>query len=292
MDICSTGLSMLCVSTTFVLAEYLLASLSPLQQSGTLSNRRKLSLGTHPIMLFPFTYKEQSNVFACSDRPTVIYPSNKKLLYSTVNLKSVNYMTSFDTPGFPDGLALATDTSLIIGAMEQIQKLHVRTVPLNEMPRRIAYQESSKTYCATTVRYDVDDNGDEVELNLVRLFDEQTFETLDTYKLQQFESGCSITSMQFNDQGPTYYVVGTAFALPTEEEPTRGRIVVLSVVDQRLHVIAEVDTRGAVYSMEAFQGKVLVGINSRVALFRLTDQGNVCELKLECDHGGHILACI
>jgi DNA damage-binding protein 1 len=260
------------------------------QSSGSLMNRRKLSLGTHPIMLSPFMYKDQRNVFACSDRPTVIYPSNKKLLYSTVNLKAVNAMTPFDTPGFPDGLALATDTSLVIGSMEQIQKLHIRTIPLNEMPRRIAYQESSKTYCATTVRYDVDDAGEEVETNFVRLFDDQTFETLDTYKLQAYESGCSIVSMSFPESNnAVFYVVGTAFALPTEEEPTRGRIIVFAAGEQRLQVIAEVDTRGAVYSMESFNGKVLAGINSRVALYKLVDQGNLCELKLECDHGGHIL---
>lgn len=254
---------------------------------GTLSNRRRLSLGTHPVILYPFTYKEQSNVFACSDRPTVLYPSNKKLLYSTVNQKSVSAMAPFDTPGFPDGLALATDTSLVIGSMEQIQKLHIRTIPLNEMPRRIAYQESSKTYCAATVRYEIDDSGEESESNFVRLFDDQTFETLDSYRLQQFESGCSLVSVSFPDSNAVYYVVGTAFALPTEEEPSRGRILVFSAGGQRLQIVAEVDTRGAVYSLEAFNGKILAGINSRVALYGLA--GNGCELKLECDHGGHIL---
>jgi len=41
-------------------------------------------------------------------------------------------------------LAMATDTSIIIGTIDEMQKLHIRTIPLGEAPRRIAHQESSK----------------------------------------------------------------------------------------------------------------------------------------------------
>lgn len=41
-------------------------------------------------------------------------------------------------------LALATDSSVAIGTIDEIQKLHIRTVPLQESPRRIAYQERSQ----------------------------------------------------------------------------------------------------------------------------------------------------
>lgn len=55
--------------------------------SYTLSEKRKLSLGTTPISLSTFYSSGSLNVFASSDRPTVIYSSNKKLLFSNVNLK-------------------------------------------------------------------------------------------------------------------------------------------------------------------------------------------------------------
>lgn len=41
-------------------------------------------------------------------------------------------------------LALATDSSVTIGTIDEIQKLHIRTVPLQESPRKIAYQEQSQ----------------------------------------------------------------------------------------------------------------------------------------------------
>jgi hypothetical protein len=47
------------------------------------------------------------SVFAASDRPTVIYSSNKKLVFSNLNEGEVNYMASFNSSSFPDSLAIA-----------------------------------------------------------------------------------------------------------------------------------------------------------------------------------------
>ena len=39
-----------------------------------------------------------------------------------------------------------------MGTVDEIQRLHIRTVPLGEQPRRIAYQESSNCFAVVTVR--------------------------------------------------------------------------------------------------------------------------------------------
>lgn len=70
--------------------------------SGELMDRKKVSLGTQPITLRTFSSKNTTHVFAASDRPTVIYSSNKKLLYSNVNLKEVSHMCQFNSAAFPD----------------------------------------------------------------------------------------------------------------------------------------------------------------------------------------------
>lgn len=41
------------------------------------------------------------------------------------------------------------------GTIDEIQKLHIRTIPLRESPKRIAYQESSQTFGVITVRTDI-----------------------------------------------------------------------------------------------------------------------------------------
>lgn len=70
--------------------------------TGALADRKKVSLGTQPISLRTFCSKDTTHVFAASDRPTVIYSSNKKILYSNVNLKEVSHMCPFNTAAFPD----------------------------------------------------------------------------------------------------------------------------------------------------------------------------------------------
>jgi hypothetical protein len=67
-----------------------------------LSARRTISLGTQPISLCKFSYHDRTHVFAASDRSTIIYSSDKKLLYSYVNLKEMSHVCLFNTAVFPE----------------------------------------------------------------------------------------------------------------------------------------------------------------------------------------------
>jgi DNA damage-binding protein 1 len=42
-----------------------------------------------------------------------------------------------------------------IGTIDEIQKLHIRTIPLGETPRRITYQEQTQTFGVLTMRHDI-----------------------------------------------------------------------------------------------------------------------------------------
>ncbi|KAJ1405368.1 WD40/YVTN repeat-like-containing domain superfamily [Sesbania bispinosa] len=211
--------------------------------TGELTDRKKVSLGTQPITLRTFSSKNTTHVFAASDRPTVIYSSNKKLLYSNVNLKEVSHMCPFNSAAFPDSLK---------------------------------YNPTS---------------AEESEMHFVRLLDDQTFEFISTYPLDTYEYGCFIISCSFSDDNNVYYCVGTAYVLPEENEPTKGRILVFTVEDGKLQLIAEKETKGAVYCLNAFNGKLLAAINQKIQLYKwvLRDDGTH-ELQSECGHHGHILA--
>ncbi|KAF5752708.1 hypothetical protein HS088_TW01G00624 [Tripterygium wilfordii] len=257
--------------------------------SGELTDRKKVSLGSQPITLRTFSSKNTTYVFAASDRPTVIYSSNKKLLYSNVNLKEVSHMCPFNTAAFPDSLAIAKEGELTIGTIDDIQKLHIRSIPLGEHARRICHQEQSRTFAICSLKNQT--SAEESELHFVRLLDDQTFEFLSTYGLDTFEYGCSILSCSFSDDTNVYYCVGTAYVLPEENEPSKGRILVFIVEDGKLLLIAEKETKGAVYSLNAFNGKLLAAINQKIQLYKwmLRDDGSR-ELQSECGHHGHILA--
>ena len=59
-------------------------------------------------------------------------------------------MTSFNSASFPDSLAIAKESGLTIGSIDEIQKLHIRAVPVGEQARRLAHQDSSHTFLVTT----------------------------------------------------------------------------------------------------------------------------------------------
>ncbi|XP_020248507.1 DNA damage-binding protein 1a [Asparagus officinalis] len=258
--------------------------------TGELSDRKKVSLGTQPITLRTFSSKDTTHVFAASDRPTVIYSSNKKLLYSNVNLREVSHMCPFNSAAYPDSLAIAKEGELSIGTIDDIQKLHIRSIPLGEHARRICHQEQSRTFAICSYK-NCHTSTEESETHFVRLLDDQTFEFKSIYQLDTYENGCSIISCSFSDDNNVYYCVGTAYVLPEENEPTKGRILVFAVEDGKLQLITEKETKGAVYSLNAFNGKLLVAINQKIQLYKwmLREDGSR-ELQSECGHHGHILA--
>ncbi|GBG61192.1 hypothetical protein CBR_g19725 [Chara braunii] len=183
-------------------------------------------------------------------------------------------------------LAIAKEGELTIGTIDDIQKLHIRTVPLGEQARRIAHQEQSRTFAILTVK-----PVNWEEEHHVRMLDDQTFETVASFPLDLYENGTSIISCQFSDDTNAYYVVGTAYVLPEESEPTKGRILVFTVEDQKLQLVTEKETKGAVYNLNAFNGKLLAGINQKVQLYKWVQrEDGTRELVSECGHHGHIIA--
>ncbi|KAL0819945.1 hypothetical protein ABMA28_007945 [Loxostege sticticalis] len=292
------------------------------QETGVLSNKKKFTLGTQPTVLRTFRSLSTTNIFACSDRPTVIFSSNHKLVFSNVNLKEVTHMCSLNALAYPDSLALATDSTVTIGTIDEIQKLHIRTVPLGETPRRIAYQEATQTFGVITMRVDKLEwtagggsaavcvrasassaaaatsgappsqpkhapNALDLELHNLLLLDHHTFEVLHAHQLMPNEFAMSLVSCRLSDDPNHYYAVGTAIVNPEESEPKQGRLLLFHWTEGKLIQVAEKEIKGACYAMVEFNGKLLASINSTVRLFEWTSDK---ELRLECSHFNNIVA--
>ncbi|TPX30298.1 hypothetical protein SmJEL517_g06115 [Synchytrium microbalum] len=262
--------------------------------TGTLRDRRKISLGTQPVALRPFRGADGRNhIFAASDRPTVIYSSNQKLLYSNVNLKEVIHMTPFNLAAAPNALALATPDRLRIGTVDDIQKLHIRTIPLREFARRIAHDDAHRVFGLLTTRLEVDDAGTETERTFFKVLDDQTFDVIDVFELEQFEIPESISVMNFfNDPQPTF-AIGTAYAFPNDEEPTRGRILLFRLTpNRRISLIAITEVPGSAYAIVSLQERLVASINSRVVVFSFdpTKDDITTRLTAKSSHHGHLVA--
>ena len=184
----------------------------------------------------------------------------------------VTSMTSFHSSAFPDSLAIAKGDALTIGTIDRIQKLHVRTVPLQEQPRRIAHQEATKTFAVITTQSTMTGVRDQGTDSL-RLLNEQTFETLDRFAMEPKEMACSLLSTTLGvDASRVFYVVGTAMIKPDDRESDKGRLLVFEVEREKLRLVYSHPTKGAVYSLvpltAAAETHLVAGVNSRVQVYR------------------------
>ena len=127
---------------------------------------------------------------------------------------------------FFNSLAIAKEGELTIGTIDDIQKLHIRSIPLGEHARRICHQEQSRTFAICSLKLNQSSTEDS-ETHYIRLLDDQTFEFISTYQLDTFEYACSILSCSFSDDSNVYYCAGTAYVLPEENEPTKVIVTLL-----------------------------------------------------------------
>ncbi|KAH6581560.1 hypothetical protein BASA61_009017 [Batrachochytrium salamandrivorans] len=277
-------------------APYLLVSLGDgqlfnfhINASLELTERKKITLGTQPITLRRFQSNGRTHVFAASDRPTVIFVKSGQLLYSNVNVREVSHVSQFNSPMAEGGLAFSSDGVLKIGTIETVQKLHIKTVKLGETPRRIAYHEKSHTFGILTIFSRNLPNGDLADISCLRILDGQGYDILDSIELQPFEIASSLIVTQLTDDDTEYYVVGTGFAFPHEDEPVRGRILIFTVVDMRhLQLVHEYEIRGSAYSMVSVHGRLIAGVNSNVLVLRWNSDTLI--LELQSTNHGHVLA--
>lgn len=98
----------------------------------------------------------------------------------------------------------------------------------------------------------------------------------------------------------SFVIVGTAYALPDEDEPTKGRVIIFSCEDEdeetggrKVRKVTELQVRGGVYSIcQFYDGKILTTVNSKTQMCHLVDEGTGT-LKLTTigvGHHGHILS--
>jgi DNA damage-binding protein 1 len=100
----------------------------------------------------------------------------------------------------------------------------------------------------------------------------------------------------------SYLIIGTAYAMHDEDEPTKGRIMVLSCnpddsegveKSRSIQTITELQVRGGVYSMcQFYKGMLLVTLNSKTQICQLQNDGTgVTKLAMiGVGHHGHILS--
>ncbi|OEU20889.1 CPSF_A-domain-containing protein, partial [Fragilariopsis cylindrus CCMP1102] len=291
-------------------------------------SKKEVSLGTQRINLIPLKNGRGGNcVLATGDRPTVIYLAgmggasgranyNPKLCYSNVNLSPIDDgdSTPFCSPLLFDdtgnehySLCVADDSNLRLGIIDDIQKLHVTTYRLGMAPRRVVRCSEGRMFAVGCIESGIKELGIEGEQmamgNCIRFLDDSTFEDIHRIDLEPTEMILSMSVVGSMMQLKSYLVVGTAYVLHDEDEPTKGRILVYScnpednptegTTNRSVKLVTELQVRGGVYSIsQFFNGKILATVNSKTQLCEMMNDGTgVIKLSfVGVGHHGHILS--
>lgn len=249
----------------------------------TLTNRRRIVLGSRPVTFSCFLNSENQFVFANSDRPTLIYSSNNKLLFTAVNIDETLSVSYFNCEMFPEALCIASSHSWMIGSIDSIQKIHCETVAVDGSPRRIAFHKESDTFAGTFVlsfalsyQYyyliivclERNSATDREGRTSVVFFESSNMNQFESYELDSFEQAfsCSSLVLDFSGKSREFVVVGTSYMTSDDSEPDKGRILLFTIDSQgrSVHMAAQIPVHGSVFSLAALQGHFAAAINQKV----------------------------
>lgn len=196
---------------------------------GKVGQPKRVTVGTQPTYLKSFVARGMTNIFVCNDRPSVIHSSSGKLIFSNVNMKHVYGICELDSEVYPSSLAIITESGIVVGKMDEIQKLHIRSVSLPGNARRVAYQTETGTY--GFIAMDVptgfnEQNGsgdsemtEEIEepsiyqcdlpLHKLLITDQTNYQVLASYVFARSEMATTLISGSLGSDPRTFYIVGT-----------------------------------------------------------------------------------
>lgn len=225
-----------------------------------LGQRAVLSLGSQQLILRSFEFSKRNFIFVCSDRPCVILLKEGKIHVAQVNLQHVPRACPLRSPVFKDtAMVICTTTNSLVKicSIGDIQKLHIRKIPIGETPRRITYCPRAEL-CAVL--------SDTSQGPVVRLVNATIAEVGPALMLGATRIACAITCCHFEDDEREFVVVSLAEEA-AEALPERGALMVYHLQNQQLVFVSRTATAGLGYALEPFQRMLLASCNSQLLLY-------------------------
>ena len=171
-------------------------------------------------------------------------------------------------------VAVTEENRLELLQIDSSTNTRVKCVPLKQNCIAVGAQAASQTLLYLTIPRYTETN----ETALVQLTDPSDFSVLHALPMKLTEYPTCVTSgALFQQPQPpqesSYYVVGTSFILPTESEPSSGRLLVMKVVgegkERRLQLVAEQMLTGGCLAAAICRGKIVVGVNGELQVYDL-----------------------
>jgi len=252
-------------------------------ESYSLSGRKSVILGSSPARLHILPQDDgTSSVFATTEHASLIYSAEGRIIYSATTADDATFVAPFDAEAFPGSIILSTDYHIRLCRIDKERLTHVKTLPVQETVRRVAYSPGLKAFGLGCIKKELIHN-EEVITSTFKLVDEIIFQELGkpfvlnaSASLEMVE--CVIRAELPDSSGtPTErFIVGTSFitdADVAEDGDTRGRILVLGVGDDRqVYQIVSHNLKGACRCLGVMGDYIVAGLSKTVVVYSYDEE--------------------
>ncbi|KAF7886303.1 hypothetical protein EAF00_010406 [Botryotinia globosa] len=249
----------------------------------SLSGRKSIVLGTQQAQLQILPRDNTTfNIFATCEHPSLIYGSEGRTVYSAVTAEDAIAVCSLNSIAYPDSVVVATTNELKLAVIDDERRTHVRTLPIGETVRRVAYSAKEKSFAIGAIKRELT-KGQEVVTTSFRLVDEVVFGELgEPYYLPPNNEiietviRAELPTRHSSGELVERFLVGTSF-LHEEEANVRGRLLIFGVnADRAPYIIASHNLKGSCRCIGVLDGKIVAALNKTVVMYDYEETSTTC----------------
>lgn len=247
----------------------------------SLSGRKSVVLGTRyaKLQLLPQD-NGIYNVFSTSEHPSLIYASEGRIVYSAVTANDSVCVCAFDTEAFPGSIAVATDDTLKISALDRERRTHVRPLHMGHTVRRLAYSRNERAFALGCIKKEVVEN-EELITSSIKLVDEVIFDqigesfALGVYsRVEMVEAVIRAELLDSYGNRVERFIVGTSL----QQDPNKlkdqinGRILVFGIdSERRLYQVTQHELKGACHCLGMMGDHIVAGLSKTIVAYRYNE---------------------
>lgn len=254
------------------------------QTDFSLSTRKSIVLGTRyaRLQLLPIG-DGVYNIFSTSEHPSLIYANEGRIIYSAVTAEDAVCVCPFDSEAFPESIVIAAQDRLKISTLDRERRTHVRSLPMNQAVRRIAYSRNERAFALGCIKREVV-NNEEIVTSSVKLVDEVIYDRIGQDFILNASSGVEMVEAVIRAELPDSYgnraerfIVGTSFSEELETSTdsrgsTKGRILVFGIDSERnLYQVTSHNLKGGCRCLGILGDQVVAGLAKTVVVYKYNE---------------------
>ncbi|KAH6676481.1 binding protein [Halenospora varia] len=245
----------------------------------SLSGRKSIVLGTQQAKFKALPRSNGLfNVFATCEHPSLIYGAEGRVVYSAVTAEDAVCVCSFNSEAYPGSVIVATGEHLKISQIDTERRTHVRTLPMGQTIRRIAYSAKEKAFGIGCIKRQLYE-GEEYITGSFQMVDEvllqdlgkpHEFKTMNGPELIECVIRAELPISHGDGLPAERFIVGTSFLNEriAQEKEVGGRILIFALDKNKSpFLVLSRELKGACRNLAFMDGKIVAALVKTVIIY-------------------------